>query len=235
MNRPKTWFEFHAAKFEADTAHLTLEEKGAYLTLLNFHFLHDSIPTDLDRLKLILRESKQKTRKIIAVLSQFFYEENGRFYQKRMVETIAKVTEKSKVRREAALKRWDAKADANADANADTVTVTVTNKEKKESKEKKPPRRTRLPADWSPSEKLIAYCNEKRPDLDHENTFQDFKDYYLSHGKTMADWDLTAMRWVRNERQTTRQGPGKPPVRESAHERSQRIIREQADEIARTL
>lgn len=126
MSRPKTWYEFHASKFEGDTAHLTNEQVGAYLRLLNFHFQHDYIPTDPDQLRLILRETKQKTRKIIAVLDQFFYEKDGRFFQKRMVETIAKAAEKSRVRKAAANKRWHPKASANAPANADTVTDTVT-------------------------------------------------------------------------------------------------------------
>jgi 5-methylcytosine-specific restriction endonuclease McrA len=77
VSRPKTWYEFHASKFEGDTAHLTLEEKGAYLTLLNFHFLHDSIPTDINRIRNILRTSKQNARKILDALDWFFTEKDG--------------------------------------------------------------------------------------------------------------------------------------------------------------
>ena len=96
-----------------------------------------------------------------------------------------------------------------------------------EKRERKNARKARLPADWKPSEKLINYCREKRPDLDPENTFQDFKDYYLSHGKAMLDWDLTAMRWVRNERATT----SRSSTYETAVQRSERIEREQLAQI----
>ena len=105
-----------------------------------------------------------------------------------------------------------------------------------EVEKKERARRTRLPAEWEPTEKLINYCRDKRPDLDPAITFENFKDYYLSHGKVMADWGLTAMRWIRNERSTpARQSTNRPVVRETAHERSQRIIRERADEIAKSL
>jgi hypothetical protein len=52
-----------------------------------------------------------------------------------------------------------------------------------------------LPAEWR------AYCADKRPDLDPDSVFENFSDFYLSHGRTMLDWDRTWQRWVRNERQ----------------------------------
>lgn len=130
MDHPKTWYEYRARQFEADTAHLSCEEVGAYQRLLNFHFLNGSIPGDLNRIKNILRESKQKTRKLWATLEPFFYSENGCFYQKRMVETIAKATEISTKRREAGRKGGLANAEAKGVAKSKTVTETVTIKNK---------------------------------------------------------------------------------------------------------
>ena len=89
-------------------------------------------------------------------------------------------------------------------------------------------KRTRLPANWKPSEKLINYLQEKRPDLDADITFENFKDYYLSHGKLMMDWNLTCMRWIRNEKFNgkTRPGTSRQTLRETAVERSERLERE---------
>jgi uncharacterized protein YdaU (DUF1376 family) len=228
VGHPKTWYEYHATKFEADTAHLSCEQVGAYQRLLNFHFLNGHIPGDIDQLTRILRESKQKTRKLWVTLKPFFYEENGCFFQKRMVDTIAKAVDISEKRKEAGRKGGEANAIANAKANGEakgkTVTVTVTDKDKKKESKEKTARRSRLPADWIPSEKLIDYCRDKRPDLNPETTFENFKDYYISHGKVMADWDLTAMRWVRNEK--AQPGTYRQATRETDLQRAERKIRE---------
>jgi uncharacterized protein YdaU (DUF1376 family) len=137
--RPKTWYEYHASKFEADTSHLSCEEVGAYQRLLNFHFLNGYIPGDLDVQKRILRESRQKTLKIFSVLKSFFYEENGNFYQKRMMETIAKGVDISRKRKAAGRKGGEANAKANAIANGQAKEKTVTDTDKDKDKDQKTP------------------------------------------------------------------------------------------------
>jgi hypothetical protein len=62
-----------------------------------------------------------------------------------------------------------------------------------------------LPDEWR------AYCADKRPDLEPESVFANFQDFYLSHGRTMLDWDRTWQRWVRNERQQNKAN-GKLPT-----------------------
>lgn len=44
------------------------------------------------------------------------------------------------------------------------------------------------------------YAEEKRPDLDAGELWENFRDYYLGHGKPMKDWKRTWQRWVRNEK-----------------------------------
>lgn len=108
MSRSKAWFPFYPADIDADTADLSLDEFGAYVKLLSFHFLQDSIPKDTKRIASILRVSPQKARKLWSVLSRFFYEKDDRFYQKRMEREIAKAIEISGKRSKAAKKKWDA-------------------------------------------------------------------------------------------------------------------------------
>ena len=110
MTRPKAWFAFYPADFEADTADLNLEEIGAYIRLLDFHFLNDSIPTDIKRTASILRVSPQKTRKLLHVLMRFFYEKDGRLFQKRMVQIIEQGIEISEKRAQAGKKGGEANA-----------------------------------------------------------------------------------------------------------------------------
>ncbi|WAW09753.1 helix-turn-helix domain-containing protein [Oxalobacter vibrioformis] len=67
-------------------------------------------------------------------------------------------------------------------------------------------RGTRLPDDWQPSEEMISYCRQKRPDLDPHEVGERFRDFWLSKpGKDgrKADWAATWRNWVRNERQGT--------------------------------
>ncbi len=59
---------------------------------------------------------------------------------------------------------------------------------------------SRLNRDWQPSEDMVNYCLTKRPDLDVEETVEDFVGYWVSKaGKDACkvDWDLTWQSWVR--------------------------------------
>ena len=69
-------------------------------------------------------------------------------------------------------------------------------------------RGTRLSADWMPSAENVAYCQDRRPDLDPEMVADNFRDYWAAKtgpGSTKANWTLTWNRWVRNERTVFRQ------------------------------
>lgn len=82
-------------------------------------------------------------------------------------------------------------------------------KEKIIKKEKPTPTATalkkafRLPEDWEPSQKLLDWAKEKRPDLSLPDHIESFKAYWWSKsGKdaTKLDWDLTFQNWIRNAR-----------------------------------
>lgn len=114
-------------------------------------------------------------------------------------------------------------------ANRTTETETETYKpEKKEKPRKRAPAKTRLaetslPDDWR------DYCQTKRPELDPDETFNNFRDYWIGHGKAMADWRATWQRWVRNE--NTRPQSRAGTVRETNDERRAR----EADEHRRRI
>ena len=76
----------------------------------------------------------------------------------------------------------------------------ISNKEKESKKKKTAARRTRLPTDWTLTQKLREYCQEKRPDLDPDDVAEGFKLYWWSDGRVKANWDLTFMNWVRNQK-----------------------------------
>ena len=124
----------------------------------------------------------------------------------------------------------------NALRNAN-VTVTLQDKDKDKedistevldsrAAPKKPARKTQLKIDILP-EDWQTYCKTKRPELNPETVFTDFREFYLSHGRTMLDWKLTWQRWVRNENQNGKSyRTGQTVIPENRIERSNRKIRE---------
>lgn len=244
MSRHKAWYSYYPSDIEADTADLTLEEFGAYQRLLNFHFLRDSIPSDIKRISLILRVSPQKARKLWSVLSQFFHEKDGAFYQKRMQKEIAKGIEKSQKLADAGRLGGLAKAKANAKANAKAIPQP----QPQLHKDKTPSVQTASRFDewWDAYDlkknrkgalaiwkrrKLDNLADELIADAIHRHANDGgWKRGYQPHPTTYLNGD----RW-NDELTQARSGANGTPVRETAHERSQRIIRERADEIAKSL
>ena len=78
----------------------------------------------------------------------------------------------------------------------ETETETETETEKRESKKRK----SELSADLELEKDWQEYCKTKRPELNPEVVFENFKSYYISEGKLMMNWTMTWQRWVRNER-----------------------------------
>jgi hypothetical protein len=63
---------------------------------------------------------------------------------------------------------------------------------------------TRLPQDWSPSDKEMLWAKSQRPDLNLTETVERFRDYWIAQPGARgrrADWSATWRNWVRNERQ----------------------------------
>lgn len=73
-------------------------------------------------------------------------------------------------------------------------TVSKPNTVTKKSPRKSQLKETELPTSWR------EYCLNKRPDLDPEETFEDFSDYWVGRGVLMADWSRTWQGWVRRAR-----------------------------------
>lgn len=64
-----------------------------------------------------------------------------------------------------------------------------------------PTRGRRLPEQF-PSEVELAWCRQKRPELDAVRVAEVFRDYHTAHGSTMKDWPAAWRMWVGKERIT---------------------------------
>ncbi len=134
-----------------------------------------------------------------------------------MRREITKALDISEVRSKAAIKSNAANAPAKDPASATQLQSQLHNKNKSREKPRKK-RATQLTKKWLLPDDYRAYCKTKRPELNPDLVAENFLDYYLSHGKPMADWKRTWQRWVRNERPPQGNSYQKPDVHSSTHE-----------------
>lgn len=103
------WYKFYPGDWIRDTGDLTLEEKGAYFTLINHYYsTRQPIPTDIHKLKRILNTTLQKTRKFLPIFRRFFEEKNDLFHHKKIDFELDKALKKSEIASANAHARWHA-------------------------------------------------------------------------------------------------------------------------------
>jgi hypothetical protein len=66
-------------------------------------------------------------------------------------------------------------------------------------------RAMRLPQDWKATDRMLAFCESERPDLNPQEIEATFRDYWIaqpgSKGRK-ADWEATWRNWVRNQKKS---------------------------------
>lgn len=87
----------------------------------------------------------------------------------------------------------------------------TTELEPKELESQKSPKRqnkeTRLPEDWTPSERLMEMFDTKWPHLEPAYEVEQFINYWLSVNTRKADWDRTFQVWMnKNEKDADKRG-----------------------------
>ena len=107
-----------------------------------------------------------------------------------------------------------------ADRLQAAIPETETEKEKETKAEtEKKHRASRLPQDWQPNDRMLAFCENERPDLNPIEVAATFRDYWHSQAGqkgVKADWEATWRNWVRNQRMAA-----KSPQRAAIGYRSQ--------------
>lgn len=95
----------------ADTRHLSLEEHGAYLTLMMIAWRAEdcSLPDDDARIARMLGVTAKKWAKLKPTVMSFWCLEDGRWTQKRLSKERQYVAKKSKQNAESANARWNSK------------------------------------------------------------------------------------------------------------------------------
>jgi uncharacterized protein YdaU (DUF1376 family) len=208
------YYQFNIGDYASHTRHLNLLEDLAYRRLLDIYYLQER-PLNVG-VASVARQINMRDHEVEvkAVLEEFFELTDEGWINRRADQEIAKYQEFIAAGRRGAAKRWakatvkGGESEANGEANSPpNATPIVNNKHKPitivEAKKPKQPRGARLPADWVPSEELIAFCKTDRPDLNPAAVADRFRDFWIAQPGTKGvklDWDATWRNWVRNEK-----------------------------------
>ena len=107
--------------YDAATAHMTLEEDGAYLRLLRLCWRSPrcTIPADDDWIMRRLRVDQGTYDRVVRpLIKEFFKQSRGRLFQKRLLQEYGNAVDRQQRRKEAGKKGGEAKASKNKDKGA---------------------------------------------------------------------------------------------------------------------
>ena len=111
--------------YEAATAHLTIEEDGAYMRLLRLCWRTPgcSIPDDPKWIKRHMRVSQEQFDEVVApIIEEFFQKKNGRVLSKRLQKEFQYVSDKISERKKAGKKGGIAKSLKSKDTGSSKAT-----------------------------------------------------------------------------------------------------------------
>lgn len=221
-------FQFYPSDFLTDenVVLMSLSERGAYITLICYCWKEGSIPNDLKLLARLCGGNASEMQEIWdGIKNCFIPSENdpNRLVHPRLIAEENKQKEYSAKQRENAKKRWgQAKAENNdsmpeqcdgiANRHQDGNALHLQSSSSPSGIEKErsatgvtkaQPKGTRLSPEWRPSEELLQWSRQERPDINPLNEIGYFHDYWKSiSGKdgVRLDWDATWRNWIRRSR-----------------------------------
>lgn len=120
------YMPFYINDFEGDTAHLTLEEDGAYNRLLRLCWRTSgcSVPNDSEWIRRKMRATDQQYDDVIApIIKEFFKIDKGRVFQERLQKEFSRISEQVYARKAAGKKGGNAKALKNNKNTSSKATV----------------------------------------------------------------------------------------------------------------
>lgn len=204
------YFPLYADDFEADTAHLTLEEDGAYNRLLRLCWRSPGcqIPDDEAWIfrKMRARTDEEKAT-VSIVLEEYFVRKSGKFFSQRLLKEWQKSDLAHRKRVSAGSKGGRAKAlRTNKTAPSNAVAKPKQPEPEPEVKEdtnvsSKKKRGTRLPEDWVlPSDWGQWALSQQYPELSIRTEADRFRDYWIGvpgQKGVKLDWFATWRNWMR--------------------------------------
>lgn len=202
------WYPLYHEAFELDTGSWTAGQVGCLLRLMNHQWANGSVPNDQEKLARICRVNQADWPEIWDILKPKFKKlGRGKLLNHRLSLEQDRAQHKSAQSRRAALIRHHGKASqtkgSDADAHADDMPSTSTSTS---TEDKRPPlpsgasphgkKKTQLPEDWRPDQKLLNWAAGKHPKVDVTRETELFKDHAQATGRVMKDWRATWRMWI---------------------------------------
>jgi uncharacterized protein YdaU (DUF1376 family) len=171
------YYERHIGDYLKDTSHLSLLEHGAYTRLMDVYYTRESAIPEAEAMRLIGARTKEERAAVLAVLREFFVqEEGGDWIQTRCEREIDRFKDKQRKAKASADARWSAhrpQSVGNANASADAMrthcegnaprarpqTPDTSNQEKDPPAPRVPPW---APPAWMPVEAWTAFVSMRK-------------------------------------------------------------------------
>ena len=223
------YFPLYVTDYEADTAHLTLEEDGVYMRLLRlcWRTVGCSIPADPKWIARHMRVTWEDFERVVApILVEFFKLKSGRYYSPRLMKEAEKVSVANSKRKIAGSKGGVARAlkyKENVSSNAiamlkhpepepEPYKERDTNVSlKKEATSSKPRKRasSSLPDGWVPDVSRFHSIKEELDLTSKEMNycFQRMKEHAHATDRRQVDWNAALANWIRKAANDGEIGP----------------------------
>ena len=183
----RNWYARYPGDLMRDTQNLTCEQFGAYDRLMDFYYSTGRpIPDDLDVIKRLLGESKQKTRKILLVLRDFFEEKNGFLFHHRIEAEIEKAKKINEVRSESGKRGGKANARACPQPHSNSIN-TITRESAK------------VPIDFQPDKESTEFFRFEKIVVE-QSDIDLFIQHYAATGKSVDNWQAMFRKWMLRDR-----------------------------------
>ncbi|CAB4121647.1 Protein of unknown function DUF1376 [uncultured Caudovirales phage] len=185
---------------------LTMLQHGSYTLLIDACYDRETFPTLEQALEWTWASTEAEIEAVKFVLSRFFkLDKDGCYVQDRILEELLQYHKNADINKRIADER-EAKRKANNTNRERSVNEAppnhkpLTTNQEPLTKVEKTHRGSRLPTDFVFPKEWADFCIQQRPDLNLQQTFDSFKDYWVSAPKgTKLDWSATWRNWVRSQ------------------------------------
>jgi uncharacterized protein YdaU (DUF1376 family) len=174
--------------YHADTAHLSVEEHGAYLLLIMNYWHHGGLPNDEEKLRRIAKMTARQWAKSAETLKSFFQEQ---WKHKRIEEELAHVLEVSRAR-SANAKQKPSKKSAKVYTLHTSQPLANANGARK--------RAIPFPENFVLGDEQRAAADRHGiPAARVAGVFEHFRDHHTARGSVMKDWNAAWRTWCKND------------------------------------
>ncbi len=226
------YYKREIGEYYKKAGRLTMLQHGAYTMLMDSCYDREVFPTLEQAIDWCWASNEDEISAVKFVLSKFFVEQDGVFYQKHIAEKIAKYHENAATNKAIAIKR---EADKRT-KREQTVNESPPNKEQLITNNKQLTNQKKRASPFVPPlvSEVGAYCYERNNNVDA----QTFVDHYEANGwmrgkNKIKDWKACVRTWEKNNENNQRnnQSSRKPSLAERLQknrETAERQIDEQS-------